>query len=273
MDPVRFDTMARTLATAGTRRGLVRLLTVFPLGMPLIALLGDAPDAIADDDDHGSSGRRKRRKAKHRHQTGNNKENRKGERKGQDKDQGKRRKKCVPDSLARTCAGACATVTNNCGAQVECGSCACTPLCAECETCNDRTGLCEPRSANEACGPGASCVSGQETPRGTCDGAGNCQSGTLRDCDPYNKCDGNVCATTCDSDDDCLDGYFCDGNDHCVELKDQGEACGGEGECLSGFCEDDFCCESACNPQDCLACDRPGFEGQCVDVSDIRFCF
>jgi hypothetical protein len=278
MDGKDFDSLAKSLAVSGTRRRLVRLLSVLPLGVTLTAMLGDEPETISakknkkqeTDDDHGSSHCRHRRNAEHRHQTGNNKEHRQGKRKGKDKDQGQRRTKCVPDSLAHTCAGKCAKMINNCGAQVECGSCVCTPLCAECEVCNDRTGRCEPRPANEACGPAATCVNGVETPRDGCDGAGSCQPGSPRDCDPF-PCDGDACATTCGSDDDCVDDAFCDGNDHCVAKKNLGEACGREDECLSGLCQQDVCCESACRTEDCHECNQPGSEGQCVEVDS--FCF
>jgi hypothetical protein len=270
MDASRFDRLAKALSSIGTRRGILHLLGALPLALTLASRLGAAPDATAEDDDHGSSGRRHRRKATHRHQTGNNKEHRKGKRKGKGKDTGKRRKRCMPDPLAHTCAGRCATVLNNCGTQVDCGSCACTPRCDECATCNDRTGLCEPRPTTDACGPASTCVGGVETPRGTCDGAGNCQPGSPRDCDPF-PCDGNACATTCDIDDDCVDDAFCDGADHCVAMKNLGAACGREGECISGFCQQDVCCESACRNENCFECNQPGFEGQCVEVKS--FCF
>ena len=39
MDPVRFDTLAKTLATPATRRGLVRLLTAVPVASGLLSLL------------------------------------------------------------------------------------------------------------------------------------------------------------------------------------------------------------------------------------------
>jgi len=60
MDSERFDTLAEALAQPGTRRGVVRLLAALPLGATLAALSGHAPDATANDDDHGSSHRRQR---------------------------------------------------------------------------------------------------------------------------------------------------------------------------------------------------------------------
>ena len=53
MDPVRFDTLIKTLSTAGTRRALLRLLTAVPVAGGLLAL-GD-PEALAGK--HGKDGK------------------------------------------------------------------------------------------------------------------------------------------------------------------------------------------------------------------------
>ena len=42
----------------------------------------------------------------------------------------------------------------------------------------------------------------------------------------------------------------------------EGVACNADVECASGACADGVCCDSACEGS-CVACDRPGFEGQC----------
>ena len=85
MDPRRFDSLTKSLFSPGTRRGIIRLLAALPLGVVIASRVGDALDTTAKDDDHGSSHRRHRRKAKHRHQVGNNKDNRKGKRDGKRK--------------------------------------------------------------------------------------------------------------------------------------------------------------------------------------------
>jgi hypothetical protein len=66
MDPQQFDTLVKTASSSGTRRALVRLCGLLPLGMAVAALLG-SPDASAADDDHGSAHRRRRRKTRHKH--------------------------------------------------------------------------------------------------------------------------------------------------------------------------------------------------------------
>ena len=72
MDMERFDRLMTSLSAAGTRRGLLRLGASLPLAGALAALLGEASEA----------GRQHRRSARHRHRTGNGKDNRKGQRSG-----------------------------------------------------------------------------------------------------------------------------------------------------------------------------------------------
>jgi hypothetical protein len=82
MDIDRFDALARSLTTGWHRR---RLLAALPLGVTLISLLDDAREASAQDDDHGSSHRRHRRKARHRHNPGEDKNHRARRRPRKDK--------------------------------------------------------------------------------------------------------------------------------------------------------------------------------------------
>jgi hypothetical protein len=265
MDPRRFDSLAKSLSRSSTRRSIARLLAAMPLGVVLTSRFADAPDATAEDDDHGSSHRRHRRKA--RQDPGQGKENRKGERKGKDKNKGKRGQKCVPDPLTHTCAGRCARVTNNCGAQVECGSCACTPPCPECQTCNARTSACIPLPASDACGPAPTCQSGVATPIGSCNGAGSCQPGTPVACSPYRQCDGDACATTCEFDTNCEAGFFCNENDQCVSDLDNGADCDRPRQCSSGNCVAGVCCNTEC-PDACMSCSVPNNVGTCTAVPD-----
>jgi hypothetical protein len=105
MDARQFDAIARLFSAAGrTRRGLLGLLATLPV-------LG-SPFALIDRDEADAKGRRKRRKKAHKH--------------GRPRKHGKRKKKkCKPNSLAKTCAGQCGPIRNNCKKTVDCGSCAC----------------------------------------------------------------------------------------------------------------------------------------------------
>jgi predicted outer membrane repeat protein len=180
MDPTQFDRCAKTLAAAGTRRALVRLLAALPLGVTLTIGLGDAPDATADSGDHGSSHRRQRRRA--RRDAGLDQEKRKGKAKRKGKPRRRKPAGCTPESAAQTCAGKCAQVPNNCGAVINCGPCACTPTsCPICQTCDASTRTCLP----------ASCPVCQ-----TCDAAGQCVADGAREghgCGAGLVCQGGTC--------------------------------------------------------------------------------
>jgi hypothetical protein len=141
MDSDRIDRLAKTLSTNGTRRTLLHRLAALPLGVALPSVLGAVLETAAADDDHGSSHRRQRRKAQHRHQTGDAKENRKGQRKKQARKKGKAKQTspqspaCTPESRAQTCAGTCAMMANNCGTVIDCGPCHCSPACPAGQVC------------------------------------------------------------------------------------------------------------------------------------------
>lgn len=61
--------------------------------------------------------------------------------------------------------------------------------------------------ARTPCGV-ASCEDGVATPRGECDGAGQCEIGAGADCAPY-VCGATACLTACATGADCADGYTC----------------------------------------------------------------
>ena len=137
MDPRRFDTLAKTLTRSGTRRHIVRLLTALPLGVTLTAVLGDLPDATAEDDDHGSSHRHHRRVARHRHRPGQHKDNPTRKRKRKDKS----KRSDAELFTGRTCTpGTCGSQADGCGGTMRRG-CGANQLC-DGGTCRDRTVIC-----------------------------------------------------------------------------------------------------------------------------------
>jgi hypothetical protein len=82
MDSTQFDTLVKSLAWAGTRRGLVRLVAALPLVGAVGSLLGEehAHGQGNGAGVGGGGGRRRRRRA--RHDPGQNKDTRKGKRQG-----------------------------------------------------------------------------------------------------------------------------------------------------------------------------------------------
>ncbi len=253
MDPRRFDRLAKSLSASGTRRDVIRLLTALPLGVTLAPLLAGAPDTIAKDDVHGSSHQRHRRKAKHRHQPGNDKEHRKGQRKGNRKDKGK--KTCTPEPVAQTCAGKCAIVTNTCGAQVDCGPCTCATGCPTCQSCNPTSGLCVNVANGTACNDGDVCTETETCQNGVCQGTrvtctapaiccpfgtpGACRRPARASCSSNDVCCSNLCGgiggccPVCPPDCGC--GLLATGDVACFDLTHPDDPrCGAGGSCPPG---------------------------------------
>lgn len=137
------------------------------------------------------------------------------------------------------CGGSCGTCP---GVQDECiaSECVCQPLCDGLECGDD--------------GCGGDC--------GTCPGPQDaCQSGTCV-CQP--ACENRMCGDdgcgsvcgTCAATEDCVEG-------HC--MVQPGALCNSADECLSGFCVDGVCCDTACAGL-CQACNVPGMTGTCGPV-------
>jgi hypothetical protein len=115
--------------------------------------------------------------------------------------------------------GACSPVTGDphggrdaCGGSGECAG-----------TCDGTaTDACSMPGAETECSEG-SCADGVLTPPGTCDGAGWCQDPEAVPCDPYICADEVECLTSCDGDEDCVEGLVCE-DDACVPGGGDGDA-------------------------------------------------
>jgi hypothetical protein len=53
------------------------------------------------------------------------------------------------------------------------------------------------------------------------------------------------------------------------DRKDLGAACAASGDCVSGFCVHDVCCDTACD-EACFACALPGIAGQCTALDGVE---
>lgn len=179
---------------------------------------------------------------------------------------------CTPESMAQTCAGRCGAVSNNCGAQVDCGSCACGSACLICQTCDPTTGRCQtnPDFIGQACGlPGQVC---QADGTCVCDGAscadGQRCNGLVCICDATSCttgcCDGN---RTCRIDDDAACGT---NGGTCTRCTGAGVTCGGgtSGQCgcISQGCGTQTCGSTVDNCGQAITC------GGCTGCCDGNTC-
>jgi hypothetical protein len=118
------------------------------------------------------------------------------------------------------------------------------------------------------CAP-PSCFGGVQQSASLCNGSGTCVSGGTVPCSPY-TCNGTACNTSCASDFNCVNGFYCSFG-ACVVKKSQGATCSAGNECLSNFCVDGFCCDNACNSP-CQACSQSkkgsGANGACGNIAN-----
>jgi len=131
--------------------------------------------------------------------------------------------------------------------------------CTDGSTC--ATGICDEMvCCNVPCGPCGVCdTSGNE---GQCVALGD--GAQVPECEPVLCANDNFDCPDCETDTDCVGGYFCQSGS-CLPDKADGEACAGDDECQSLHCVDGVCCNSACEAQ-CQACDEPGSVGTCVTI-------
>ncbi|MEL6339931.1 MAG: MopE-related protein [Myxococcota bacterium] len=184
----------------------------------------------------------------------------------------------------RACDGLCESCVSTLTG-VESGTCA--PIANGPDT--QPSALC---SGNDGCsGNACTCVGG------TCSGAlgSSCSNGS--DCHSNQCVDGVCCETACEGTcqacsssltgesnglcrnissnvDDTEPSDLCVGTNTCRAgtgecRRDTGQSCSANSECLTGFCRDGFCCESACDTacRGCSAALTGGANGQCEPLS------
>jgi hypothetical protein len=254
MDSRQFDTLTRALSEAGSRRGLLAVLSALPLLGGLAALI--------NLDEVGGKGHHKRHKPAHHARLSAAKKHKKRKHKK------RKQKKCKPRPLAQTCAGKCGTVLNNCKKSVDCDPCDCDPPCGACETCSDALTCepCEPCCGDVCClhadavchaTTAACCV--PDTKAQTCNG----QCG-----DVVNNCGGTVNCGPCVCEPACPACQVCDDADRqCVpDPGQQGDTCGSPGQ----ICQADGSC--ACDATSCPPPADQCFESFCAPrgLCDVR---
>jgi hypothetical protein len=95
-----------------------------------------------------------------------------------------------------------------------------------------------------------------------CDGLGQCRPGPTVICVPFGcNSSTNACFGECSSNNDCAPSHVCDSTGSCGKRM-TGATCSADGDCLSGFCANNVCCNSACNGP-CVACNLPARLGTC----------
>jgi hypothetical protein len=258
MDPSAFDTLARSIVAAGTRRRLLALLA----GVPLAGAFSTRSDETT------AAPRRKRRSIRNRRQSGDDKDNRKGKRKGQDQAESKTDPSCGDTPcFSGVCCGkdntCCFPPANQCNLAGLC----CAPNCAgrQCgpDGCGN-DGTCGRCPAGQVCTESGQCVCPltlTPCPSGCCDSQGVCQpgntngvcgrgGGSCQNCSGTQCCNGSCCA---------------DARQVCGELLDVGSGCcyppGTRGVCNSGNLAQ-VCCAD-CDSSGCgVGCD--GSDGACL---------
>ncbi|MBK8255273.1 MAG: hypothetical protein IPK82_21760 [Polyangiaceae bacterium] len=174
---------------------------------------------------------------------------------------------CSPCGGGKDCTANGDCSSGFCASDVCCDT-ACDQECFACTALAKGAGLdgvCGPAKVGEPCGPATTCANNEQTAQDTCDGAGTCVDNGITPCSPY-TCDAMACKTSCTGDNDCTAPATCT-NSACT-LPD-GAGCSKGADCVSGFCADGVCCDTACLGS-CQACSTAlkgsGADGVCGDI-------
>ena len=160
------------------------------------------------------------------------------------------------------CGSACATACLACNLAGLLGTCSAVKsgnddMCSGAQSC-DATGACK-KASGQTCAAATECTSGNCVDGRCCGGAS---------CAACQACTGGggTCVAVNGADDanSCSGTMSCDAVGAC-KLK-AGQACTAGNQCVSGFCADGVCCNTACAGA-CEACAETSSKGTCVAVS------
>ena len=143
-----------------------------------------------------------------------------------------------------------------------------TNQCGNDGTC-DGSGACRKVATSHQCTP-ASCDGGSFTPASNCNGTGACTTVTPQGCGAFQCSVPDGCKTTCTTQADCGSQSYCNtSTGSCLPKLATGAACTPTTGCLSGYCVDGVCCESACSGtcQACSTAKTGASNGLCRPVS------
>jgi hypothetical protein len=143
-----------------------------------------------------------------------------------------------------------------------------TNQCGNDGTC-DGSGACRKVATSHQCTP-ASCDGGSFTPASNCNGTGACTTVTPQSCGAFQCSVTDGCKTTCTTQADCGSQSYCNtSTGSCLPKLATGAACTPTTGCLSGYCVDGVCCESACSGtcQACSTAKTGASNGLCRPVS------
>lgn len=165
----------------------------------------------------------------------------------------------------RTCAGNGSCSYIDAGVQ-SLSDCPTGSTCGNTGACNGAGG-CTKASSSTVCQE-QSCSNSTEYAERTCDGLGNCDSGSPTSCGDF-RCSGDSCRTSCSDDSHCQTGYYCD-SPSCEPKKSAGASCSNGDECISDNCANGVCCNTACTGtcSSCLNAHTGENDGTCADVTD-----
>ena len=161
--------------------------------------------------------------------------------------------------------GTCSPVAANTDPANECGDSGATS-CGNNGFC-DGAGACARYPAGTTCSA-ARCDRplANSTPASQCDGAGTCVPRSVVACGVY-TCNNTTgaCNTRCTINGDCQPSFACDVPTG-VCLREQGEFCTTNADCVTGFCADNVCCNTQCDGS-CEACDQGDRFGFCDPIA------
>jgi hypothetical protein len=253
MDPFHFDALARSFATAGTRRRLLAVLAALPLGGTLLALEDD--EVAAEHPRDRMKRRNQQRKRKQRNNKNNNKKNKN---KNNNKKNG---------GLGGS---QCGATGSDCSQDSDCCSNNCFNL-----GCADKVNSCGSGDNAKACHPAANGCAGGTCCYGAAACGDTCCDGTANQCNRQGACCAPNCSGRQCGPDGCGGGGICGACPSGATCNEATGQCGCVRQCAGKNCGSDGCggsCGTCPSDQGCVGgvCEPvPPIAGTCRPGDDL----